>query len=167
MNQALKIPGTSNAWTMPIKARVDMLTTGIRTPWESKSTAPTSRRLRISVHRSRPCCRRCRGRAACSQSAPAAAISWTSSGIAMSWRERFEHRQRTGCRDERHRGRERHHRPSRVASAIRLTCVTCATIVATPIAWRACWCRVWTGRRRCRWRNWPRSSGKRSGNAAR
>ncbi len=32
MNQALKIPGTSNAWTMPIKARVDMLTTGIRTP---------------------------------------------------------------------------------------------------------------------------------------
>ena len=32
MNQALKIPGTSNAWTMPIKGRVDMLTTGIRTP---------------------------------------------------------------------------------------------------------------------------------------
>jgi len=32
MNQALKIPGTTNAWTMPIKARVDMLTTGIRTP---------------------------------------------------------------------------------------------------------------------------------------
>jgi Cu(I)/Ag(I) efflux system membrane protein CusA/SilA len=32
MDQALKIPGTTNAWTMPIKARVDMLTTGIRTP---------------------------------------------------------------------------------------------------------------------------------------
>src|SRR5450432_2694698 len=32
MNRALKIPGTTNAWTMPIKARVDMLTTGIRTP---------------------------------------------------------------------------------------------------------------------------------------
>ncbi len=32
MDQALTIPGTSNAWTMPIKARVDMLTTGIRTP---------------------------------------------------------------------------------------------------------------------------------------
>jgi Cu(I)/Ag(I) efflux system membrane protein CusA/SilA len=32
MDQALKIPGTSNAWTMPIKARVDMLTTGVRTP---------------------------------------------------------------------------------------------------------------------------------------
>jgi len=32
MNQALKIPGSSNAWTMPIKGRVDMLTTGVRTP---------------------------------------------------------------------------------------------------------------------------------------
>jgi Cu(I)/Ag(I) efflux system membrane protein CusA/SilA len=32
MNEALQIPGISNAWTMPIKARTDMLTTGIRTP---------------------------------------------------------------------------------------------------------------------------------------
>ncbi len=32
MDRALQIPGISNAWTMPIKARVDMLTTGVRTP---------------------------------------------------------------------------------------------------------------------------------------
>jgi Cu(I)/Ag(I) efflux system membrane protein CusA/SilA len=32
MDAALQIPGTSNAWTMPIKARIDMLTTGVRTP---------------------------------------------------------------------------------------------------------------------------------------
>jgi Cu(I)/Ag(I) efflux system membrane protein CusA/SilA len=32
MNEALKLPGVSNAWTMPIKARIDMLTTGVRTP---------------------------------------------------------------------------------------------------------------------------------------
>jgi Cu(I)/Ag(I) efflux system membrane protein CusA/SilA len=32
MNWALKLPGVSNAWTMPIKARIDMLTTGVRTP---------------------------------------------------------------------------------------------------------------------------------------
>jgi Cu(I)/Ag(I) efflux system membrane protein CusA/SilA len=32
MNTALSFPGVSNAWTMPIKARVDMLTTGVRTP---------------------------------------------------------------------------------------------------------------------------------------
>lgn len=32
LDAALKIPGTTNAWTMPIKARIDMLSTGIRTP---------------------------------------------------------------------------------------------------------------------------------------
>ena len=32
MNQALQIPGVSNAWTMPVKNRIDMLTTGVRTP---------------------------------------------------------------------------------------------------------------------------------------
>ncbi len=32
LDQALKLPGVSNAWTMPIKGRIDMLTTGIRTP---------------------------------------------------------------------------------------------------------------------------------------
>ena len=31
-NESMQIPGVSNAWTMPIKARVDMLTTGVRTP---------------------------------------------------------------------------------------------------------------------------------------
>jgi Cu(I)/Ag(I) efflux system membrane protein CusA/SilA len=32
MDSKIKIPGTTNAWTMPIKARIDMLTTGVRTP---------------------------------------------------------------------------------------------------------------------------------------
>ena len=32
MNAAVTYPGVSNAWTMPIKGRIDMLTTGIRTP---------------------------------------------------------------------------------------------------------------------------------------
>ena len=32
MDQALRIPGTTNAWTMPIRNRIDMLTTGVRTP---------------------------------------------------------------------------------------------------------------------------------------
>ncbi len=32
LDKALQIPGVSNAWTMPIKARTDMLSTGIRTP---------------------------------------------------------------------------------------------------------------------------------------
>ncbi|MCC7174615.1 MAG: efflux RND transporter permease subunit [Bryobacterales bacterium] len=32
LNAALQVPGASNAWTMPIKNRIDMLSTGIRTP---------------------------------------------------------------------------------------------------------------------------------------
>jgi Cu(I)/Ag(I) efflux system membrane protein CusA/SilA len=32
MDAALKFPGIANSWTMPIKARIDMLSTGIRTP---------------------------------------------------------------------------------------------------------------------------------------
>jgi Cu(I)/Ag(I) efflux system membrane protein CusA/SilA len=32
MDKALQFPGVANSWTMPIKARIDMLATGIRTP---------------------------------------------------------------------------------------------------------------------------------------
>jgi Cu(I)/Ag(I) efflux system membrane protein CusA/SilA len=32
LNRAVQIPGWTNAWTMPIKTRIDMLSTGIRTP---------------------------------------------------------------------------------------------------------------------------------------
>ena len=32
MNSAIQIPGLTNAWTMPIKTRIDMLSTGIKTP---------------------------------------------------------------------------------------------------------------------------------------
>ncbi len=32
MNAAIQIPGLTNAWTMPIKTRIDMLSTGIKTP---------------------------------------------------------------------------------------------------------------------------------------
>jgi Cu(I)/Ag(I) efflux system membrane protein CusA/SilA len=40
MNRALDFPGVSNAWTMPIKARIDMLSTGIRTPVGLKVYGP-------------------------------------------------------------------------------------------------------------------------------
>jgi len=32
LNNAIQFPGLTNAWTMPIKTRIDMLSTGIRTP---------------------------------------------------------------------------------------------------------------------------------------
>lgn len=40
MDEALQIPGQVNAWTMPIKGRIDMLTTGIRTPIGIKIFGP-------------------------------------------------------------------------------------------------------------------------------
>jgi copper/silver efflux system protein len=40
MNQAIQIPGLNNAWTMPIKTRIDMLSTGIKTPVGIKIAGP-------------------------------------------------------------------------------------------------------------------------------
>ena len=40
MDRALQFPGVTNSWTMPIKARLDMLATGIRTPIGIKVFGP-------------------------------------------------------------------------------------------------------------------------------
>ena len=40
LDRIVRIPGVANAWTMPIKARVDMLSTGIRTPVGIKIFGP-------------------------------------------------------------------------------------------------------------------------------
>jgi len=40
LDRAVRIPGLTNAWTMPIKTRIDMLSTGIRTPVGIKVSGP-------------------------------------------------------------------------------------------------------------------------------
>ncbi|HHY0177168.1 TPA: efflux RND transporter permease subunit [Legionella pneumophila] len=45
MDKALQFPGVSNAWTMPIKARNDMLTTGIRTALGIKIFGPDIKKI--------------------------------------------------------------------------------------------------------------------------
>jgi len=40
MNKAINFPGVANAWTMPIKTRIDMLSTGIKTPIGIKVSGP-------------------------------------------------------------------------------------------------------------------------------
>lgn len=40
MDRAIQIPGLTNAWTMPIKTRIDMLSTGIKTPVGIKLSGP-------------------------------------------------------------------------------------------------------------------------------
>ena len=58
MDRALQFPGVSNAWTMPIKARIDMLSTGIRTPVGVKvfgkdlpSIEDAAKRIEAVLHR--------------------------------------------------------------------------------------------------------------------
>jgi len=45
MDRALQFPGVANAWTMPIKARIDMLTTGVRTPVGIKIFGPDLKQI--------------------------------------------------------------------------------------------------------------------------
>ena len=51
MNAAIQIPGLTNAWTMPIKTRIDMLSTGIKTPVGIKIAGPDLAEL--GAHRRR------------------------------------------------------------------------------------------------------------------
>ena len=45
MDAAIQVPGLTNAWTMPIKTRIDMLSTGIKTPVGVKIAGPDLREL--------------------------------------------------------------------------------------------------------------------------
>lgn len=45
MNQKMQFPGWTNAWTMPIRNRIDMLSTGIRTPIGVKVMGPDLNRI--------------------------------------------------------------------------------------------------------------------------
>lgn len=45
MNAALKIPGLSNSWTMPIRGRIEMLSTGIRSPIGLKVQGPDLQKI--------------------------------------------------------------------------------------------------------------------------
>ena len=40
LDAAIQFPGLTNAWTMPIKTRIDMLSTGIKTPVGIKIAGP-------------------------------------------------------------------------------------------------------------------------------
>ena len=54
MDQAVRLPGVTNAWTMPIKNRIDMLATGVRTPIGVKVYGPnldTLQQLGVEVER--------------------------------------------------------------------------------------------------------------------
>jgi copper/silver efflux system protein len=78
MDAAMKFPGTTNAWTMPIKNRIDMLTTGIRTPIGVKVFGPDLKKIEAIFRTTR------RRREACS-------------GVARTWRRRSCTARSSGC----------------------------------------------------------------------
>jgi Cu(I)/Ag(I) efflux system membrane protein CusA/SilA len=47
MDRAVQMPGVTNAWTMPIKGRIDMLATGVRTPVGIKIFGPDLDTLQV------------------------------------------------------------------------------------------------------------------------
>ena len=54
MDEAVRLPGVANAWTMPIKNRIDMLATGVRTPVGVKVYGPsldTLQQLGVEIER--------------------------------------------------------------------------------------------------------------------
>jgi Cu(I)/Ag(I) efflux system membrane protein CusA/SilA len=86
MDKALQFPGVANSWTMPIKARIDMLSTGIRTPVGVKVFGKDLESWSAWRARSRPWCARCRAPAAPTPSASPAATTSTSCPTASSSR---------------------------------------------------------------------------------
>jgi Cu(I)/Ag(I) efflux system membrane protein CusA/SilA len=61
MDGALRLPGTTNAWTMPTRNRIDMLTTGIRTPIGIKVYGPDLREIEATALRVEEAVRTVRG----------------------------------------------------------------------------------------------------------
>jgi Cu(I)/Ag(I) efflux system membrane protein CusA/SilA len=84
LNRALQLPGIANAWTMPIKGRLDMLSTGVRTPVGIKVLGRRPRRDRAPRQANRGRGRPSPGRAAPTPSASRAATSSTSSRVSSS-----------------------------------------------------------------------------------
>jgi Cu(I)/Ag(I) efflux system membrane protein CusA/SilA len=61
MDAAVHFPGTTNAWTMPIKNRIDMLTTGIRTPIGVKVFGPDLKKIEAAGQQVEEAIRRVKG----------------------------------------------------------------------------------------------------------
>ena len=115
MNEALQLPGISNAWTMPVKARIDMLSTGIRTPVGLKISGDDLGEIeRVGDECGDGCWRRVRG-------TRSVFAERTQSGYLPGFRLepraagalRPDRGRGAGGRAERHRRRERHRHRAR------------------------------------------------------
>jgi copper/silver efflux system protein len=78
LNSAIQFPGLTNAWTMPIKTRIDMLSTGIKTPVGIKVMGDDLPTLSRIGERSRRWCGPCRA------PSPPSPSGWSAAGISIS-----------------------------------------------------------------------------------
>lgn len=85
MNTALTMPGVSNAWTMPIKGRTDMLTTGVRTPVGIKVYGSDLKQIKKIGTEMKGILPKVRGTRNVFPGERAEAASWISSGSVRRW----------------------------------------------------------------------------------
>jgi len=112
MNEALRLPGLSNAWTMPIKGRIDMLTTGIRTPVGLKISGANLVQIEQIGGQVEAALRQMKGTRSIFAERTGGGTFSISTGIVMNWPVTPLDRPGTGSRPERHRrGKHRRHRP--------------------------------------------------------
>jgi Cu(I)/Ag(I) efflux system membrane protein CusA/SilA len=152
LDKALQFPGVANAWTMPIKGRIDMLSTGIRTPIGSRYSARTWR-AGAPRTRDRGVVKTVPARPAPTPSVSPAATTSTIEPDALAARPA------TGCRSTRCR------KPSPARSAAKWSprrsegrerfsvrsCATRANCAPIPMPSLAtCWCRAHRTARWCR-----------------
>ncbi len=86
MDAALRFPGIPNIWTMPIRNRIDMLSTGMRTPIGIKVLGPDLGEIQRIGERLEQSWARSRAREASSRSAPPVGTTWISCSGARRWR---------------------------------------------------------------------------------
>ena len=136
MDQALQFPGVSNAWTMPIKARIDMLSTGIRTPIGVKVFGAGPRRASSGCHaRSRRCCDTVPGTSSAYRRARRRRLLPRHRARPRGARPlRPDGRRRAGDDRDGARRRDRHHDGRRAASATPSTSATRAICASDPQA---------------------------------
>ncbi len=156
MNRALQFPGVTNAWTMPIKNRIDMLTTVSEPRSASRFSDRTSKRSSASASIWKCSSRTYRGRAASMRNGSPAAIFWTSTSIgkrshgtgSSSWTWAGSSRRPSAVKISR--------RPSRGANGIRSTCAISASCGMIRTSCDGC-SSIRRPARRCPSPNWPRS----------
>ena len=147
LNAALKLPGVSNAWTMPIKARIDMLSTGMRTPVGLKIHGDDLGKIQEIGSQVEAVLRAGEGHAQRLRRAdggrllPRLRLEPRSAGAL-----RPDHRRRAGGGAERHRRREHHHHRRGPRALPGKRALHARFPVGPGRRSGACWCRPGTGR---------------------